>query len=59
MYSAASKAFDHRKHALQNIVQLYVSGFYSEPKSPSTSKSAELKRRKEREKKLNKMKEKM
>ena len=34
---AAKSAFDQRKVALQNLVQLRISGFYSEPKAPKNS----------------------
>jgi hypothetical protein len=35
---AAKTAFDQRKVALQNLVQLRVSGIYAEPKAPKTKK---------------------
>jgi hypothetical protein len=35
---AAKTAFDQRKVALQNLVQLRISGFYAEPKAPQRSK---------------------
>ena len=57
MYQAARTALEHKKHALQNIVQLMVSGFYAEPKAPKSTREQELKRRKQREQQLNRKQE--
>jgi len=35
---SAKTAFDHRKRALENLVSLKISGFYSEPKNKNKSK---------------------
>lgn len=55
--SAAVKAFDHRKKALEHLSQLWLAGYFSSPRQPKAKEGVEKRQQERQRNALNKSKE--